>query len=294
MPRVIGGRYGLSSKEFTPGMVAGVFAELARERPRRRFTIGINDDVSGTSLRLRRRAGHRAAGHRPRGVLRPGLGRDRRREQEHDQDPRVRGGPARPGLLRLRLEEVRLADRLAPALRAAARSGRPTSCQQASFVGCHQFGLLEQARRARPGRARRDAAAELPASRRTRSGTRCRARCRSRSWPRASTCTRSTPAGSPARSAWPAGSTSSCRPASSRSPACCRARRRSPGSRRRSPRPTASAARRSWQRNHAAVDRALEGLHRDRAARRRSRPRASCRRWCPRTRRSSCAPSPRR
>ena len=50
MPRVSGGRYGLSSKEFTPAMVAGVFAELARERPRRRFTIGINDDVSGTSV----------------------------------------------------------------------------------------------------------------------------------------------------------------------------------------------------------------------------------------------------
>jgi len=50
MPVVIGGRYGLSSKEFTPGMVAGVLEELARERPRRRFTIGINDDVSHTSL----------------------------------------------------------------------------------------------------------------------------------------------------------------------------------------------------------------------------------------------------
>ena len=50
MPRIVGGRYGLSSKEFTPGMVAGVFDELKAERPRRRFTIGINDDVSGTSL----------------------------------------------------------------------------------------------------------------------------------------------------------------------------------------------------------------------------------------------------
>ena len=50
IPAVIGGRYGLSSKEFTPGMVAGVLEELGRERPRRRFTIGINDDVSGTSL----------------------------------------------------------------------------------------------------------------------------------------------------------------------------------------------------------------------------------------------------
>jgi pyruvate-ferredoxin/flavodoxin oxidoreductase len=50
LPVVTGGRYGLSSKEFTPGMVAGVFAELERERPRRGFTIGITDDVSGTSL----------------------------------------------------------------------------------------------------------------------------------------------------------------------------------------------------------------------------------------------------
>ena len=50
MPKVIGGRYGLSSKEFTPGMVAAVLDELARERPKRRFTVGITDDVSDTSL----------------------------------------------------------------------------------------------------------------------------------------------------------------------------------------------------------------------------------------------------
>ena len=50
MPLVTGGRYGLSSKEVTPAMIAGVFAELARERPRRRFTVGITDDVSGLSL----------------------------------------------------------------------------------------------------------------------------------------------------------------------------------------------------------------------------------------------------
>jgi pyruvate-ferredoxin/flavodoxin oxidoreductase len=49
-PRVVGGRYGLSSKEFTPAMVKAVFDELARERPRNHFTIGINDDVSGSSL----------------------------------------------------------------------------------------------------------------------------------------------------------------------------------------------------------------------------------------------------
>jgi len=49
-PVVIGGRYGLSSKEFTPAMVKGVFDELARLAPKNHFTIGINDDVSHTSL----------------------------------------------------------------------------------------------------------------------------------------------------------------------------------------------------------------------------------------------------
>src|ERR1700675_4134483 len=44
LPLGTGGHYGLSSKELTPGMVAGVFAELARERPRPRLTIGIHDD----------------------------------------------------------------------------------------------------------------------------------------------------------------------------------------------------------------------------------------------------------
>ena len=50
LPLMIGGRYGLSSKEFTPGMVAGIFDELALPHPRPRFTIGINDDVTHTSL----------------------------------------------------------------------------------------------------------------------------------------------------------------------------------------------------------------------------------------------------
>ncbi|HET8576107.1 MAG TPA: pyruvate:ferredoxin (flavodoxin) oxidoreductase [Methylomirabilota bacterium] len=50
LPRVIGGRYGLASKEFTPAMVKAVFDELGRERPRARFTVGIHDDVTHLSL----------------------------------------------------------------------------------------------------------------------------------------------------------------------------------------------------------------------------------------------------
>jgi len=49
-PRVIGGRYGLSSKEFTPAMVHAVFEELRRPEPKRHFTVGIVDDVTHSSL----------------------------------------------------------------------------------------------------------------------------------------------------------------------------------------------------------------------------------------------------
>lgn len=50
LPKIIGGRYGLSSKEFTPAMVKAVFDELRKDSPKNNFTIGINDDVTFTSL----------------------------------------------------------------------------------------------------------------------------------------------------------------------------------------------------------------------------------------------------
>src|SRR3984957_17912030 len=50
MPVVTGGRYGLGSKEFTPGMVAGGLADPAARRAEPRFTVGISDDVSALSL----------------------------------------------------------------------------------------------------------------------------------------------------------------------------------------------------------------------------------------------------
>ena len=56
MPRVVGGRYGLSSKEFTPGMVRAVFHNLGKKNPKNHFTIGIHDDLSGTSLKWKKNA----------------------------------------------------------------------------------------------------------------------------------------------------------------------------------------------------------------------------------------------
>ena len=50
-PKVIGGRYGLSSKEFTPAMVKGIFDELKKETLKNHFTVGINEDVTHSSLK---------------------------------------------------------------------------------------------------------------------------------------------------------------------------------------------------------------------------------------------------
>ncbi len=50
LPRVVGGRYGLASKEFTPAMIRAVFANLSAAKPKNHFTIGIDDDVSHSSL----------------------------------------------------------------------------------------------------------------------------------------------------------------------------------------------------------------------------------------------------
>lgn len=49
-PKIVGGRYGLSSKEFTPSMVKSIFDNLGREQPKNHFTVGIRDDVNHTSL----------------------------------------------------------------------------------------------------------------------------------------------------------------------------------------------------------------------------------------------------
>jgi pyruvate-ferredoxin/flavodoxin oxidoreductase len=153
MPNVIGGRYGLSSKEFTPAMVAGVFEELGRKRPKRRFTIGITDDVSSTSLPY-----DASLDIEPTETVRAvffGLGSDGTvgankntikilgsEERLHAQGYFVydskKSGSQTVSHLRFGPEPI----------------SAPYLISQASFVGCHQFGLLERAEvldRAAPG-----------------------------------------------------------------------------------------------------------------------------------------------
>ena len=87
MPRVLGGRYGLSSKEFTPAMARAALDALDDADAPSHFTVGIVDDVSDSSLQVD--AGFdRARRDRARRLLRARQRRHREREQELDQDHR--------------------------------------------------------------------------------------------------------------------------------------------------------------------------------------------------------------
>ena len=205
MPKVIGGRYGLSSKELTPGMVAGVFAELANEKPRRRFTVGIVDDVSGTSLDYDASLDIEPADAcaRSSSAWAPTGRWARTRTRSRSSAPR-RACTRRATSSTTRRSPARRPCRTSASGRS--RSTRPTSCSRrassaATTSVCSTAPMYSAARRP----ARRSCSTAR--TRRTRSGTRSRARSRSRSSPSRSTSTRSTPAGSRARRVSRGGST---------------------------------------------------------------------------------------
>ena len=100
IPKIIGGRYGLGSKEFTPAMAKAVFDNLKKDVPKNHFTVGINDDVTHTSLDRTITSVSKVkmssvacstAWFRWYG----------RRQQELDQDYRRRTPTIRPGIFRL-------------------------------------------------------------------------------------------------------------------------------------------------------------------------------------------------
>jgi pyruvate-ferredoxin/flavodoxin oxidoreductase len=143
MPVVIGGRYGLSSKEFTPGMVAGVLEELAREAPKRRFTIGINDDVSATSLPydasldIEPKETHRAVFF--------GLGSDGT-VGANKNTIKILGDAANLHAQGYFVyDSKKSGSQTVSHLRFGPRSiSAPYLVSAARFVGCHQFGLIER------------------------------------------------------------------------------------------------------------------------------------------------------
>ena len=126
MPVIVGGRYGLSSKDFDPAMAKAVFDELKKPQPKRGFTVGINDDVSHTSLPV-----DASFDIEPPDVVRAlffGLGADGTVGANKNSTKILAADPEPPraGLLRLRLEEVGLLHDLAPAVRPEGRSARRT------------------------------------------------------------------------------------------------------------------------------------------------------------------------
>ena len=88
-PKIIGGRYGLSSKEFTPAMIKGVYDEMKKENPKNYFSVGIKDDVTNNSIEY---DPDFSTGGEVSRCLFYGLGRrrNRRSKQEFHQDHRRR------------------------------------------------------------------------------------------------------------------------------------------------------------------------------------------------------------
>jgi pyruvate-ferredoxin/flavodoxin oxidoreductase len=143
MPRVIGGRYGLSSKEFNPGMAKAVFDELAKPEPKNHFTVGIYDDVAHTSLEW---DGSFTA--EPKGVVRAmfyGLGADGTVSANKSSVKIIgegtdlfaqgyfvydskKAGAMTTSHLRFGPEQIE----------------SPYLIDRASFIACHQFGFLER------------------------------------------------------------------------------------------------------------------------------------------------------
>ncbi len=143
VPRVIGGRYGLSSKEFTPAMAKAVLDELARERFKNHFTIGIRDDLSGTSLEYDP-AFDIESDHTVRAVF-YGLGADGTVGANknsikiigEDADSYAQGYFV--------YDSKKSGSRTVSHLRFGPQPIRaPYLIRSASFVACHQFGFLER------------------------------------------------------------------------------------------------------------------------------------------------------
>jgi pyruvate-ferredoxin/flavodoxin oxidoreductase len=142
-PRVIGGRFGLSSKEFTPAMVRAVVAAAAEPEPRRGFTVGIVDDVSGTSLPVADRAddldpgflravfyglgADGTVGANKNSVKIVGEATDLHAQAYFVYDSK-KSGAVTVSHLRFAREEIRA----------------PYLIRRANFVACHQFGLLDR------------------------------------------------------------------------------------------------------------------------------------------------------
>lgn len=141
MPRIVGGRYGLSSKDFTPAMVKGIFDELARDDPGNGFTVGIDDDVTHTSI-----AYDRSFSIEPDEVVRAvfyGLGSDGTVGANKNSVKIIAEDAGRYAQGYFVYDSHKSGAETMSHLRfGPAPIKAPWLIQQAGFVGCHQFHFL--------------------------------------------------------------------------------------------------------------------------------------------------------
>jgi len=140
---VIGGRYGLSSKEFTPAMVLAILAELGDERPRQHFTVGIVDDVSRLSIGV-----DEETWHEPDDVVRAiffGLGSDGTVGATKNSVKIIAADDGRWAQGYFEYDSKKAGAMTVSHLRFGDRPLRsPYRIREASFVACHQFPFLDQ------------------------------------------------------------------------------------------------------------------------------------------------------
>ncbi|MFN0149989.1 MAG: pyruvate:ferredoxin (flavodoxin) oxidoreductase [bacterium] len=142
-PLVVGGRYGLSSKEFNAGMVAAVYEELSEVSPKRGFTIGIVDDVCGSSL-----AFDIDADAEPDDVFRGvffGLGSDGTVGANKNSIKIIGESPSRYAQGYFVYDSKKSGAVTISHLRFGPRPIRSTYLiRRANFIACHQWGFLEK------------------------------------------------------------------------------------------------------------------------------------------------------
>jgi pyruvate-ferredoxin/flavodoxin oxidoreductase len=142
-PRIVGGRFGLASKEFTPAMLKAVFDELGKPDPRHGFTLGIDDDVSGTSL-----AWDRTFSTEPESVRRAvffGLGADGTVGANKNTIKILGEDEAVYAQGYFVYDSKKSGSQTVSHLRFGSAPIRSAYLvDEAHFVGCHQFGLLER------------------------------------------------------------------------------------------------------------------------------------------------------
>ena len=143
LPRIIGGRYGLSSKEFTPAMAAAALAELEQPEPRRRFTVGITDDVGGLSLDVDPAFTTEAEDTRQ--AVFYGLGADGTVGANRNSIRIIAEATGLHAQGYFVLDSKKAGSTTVSHLRFGPRPIRSTYLvQRADFVACHQFGFLER------------------------------------------------------------------------------------------------------------------------------------------------------